>query len=218
MRGMFEVYVKTHFSAAHSLKGYPGDCARVHGHNWVIEVFVQCKELDEIGIGIDFRDIKQTVNDVLEEHRGRLDMFQQLSCITTTEHDLDRLLEQALVSVNSTLDAESSSIMLCESDSLVVRACVRTNGDKDIVGTRQPRNAGIAGYVARLQQVLMVLDLHSDDRVDVTPGQEHKPPSFISVPILNRGRTLGVVNVVCKRNGLPRQSVGRGTRCGWRYR
>jgi 6-pyruvoyltetrahydropterin/6-carboxytetrahydropterin synthase len=66
MPGVFEVYVKTQFSAAHSLKGYPGDCARVHGHNWIIEVFVKCKELDEIGIGIDFRDIKQSVKDVLQ--------------------------------------------------------------------------------------------------------------------------------------------------------
>ena len=66
MPGVFEVYVKTQFSAAHSLKGYPGDCARVHGHNWIIEVFVNCKELDEIGIGIDFRDIKQSVKDVLQ--------------------------------------------------------------------------------------------------------------------------------------------------------
>jgi len=145
----------------------------------------------------------RAVNDVLEEHRGRLDMFQQLSCITTTERDLNRLLDQALVAINSAVDAESSSIMLCEGDSLVVRACCRSDGDKDIVGTRQPRNAGIAGYVARLQQVLMVRDLHSDDRVNVTPGQEHKPPSFISVPVLQRGRTLGVVNVGCKRDGLP---------------
>lgn len=66
MPGVFEVYVKTHFSAAHSLKGYPGDCARVHGHNWIIELFVKCKELDDVGIGIDFRDIKKSVNDVLE--------------------------------------------------------------------------------------------------------------------------------------------------------
>jgi len=66
MAEMFEVYVQAHFSAAHSLKGYPGDCARTHGHNWIIDVFVKCKELDEIGIGIDFRDIKQGVKDVLE--------------------------------------------------------------------------------------------------------------------------------------------------------
>ena len=66
MPGVFEVYIQTHFSAAHSLRGYPGDCARTHGHNWIIEVFVKCKELDGIGIGIDFRDIKKGVKEVLE--------------------------------------------------------------------------------------------------------------------------------------------------------
>ena len=66
MPGIFEVYVKTHFSAAHALRGYPGDCARLHGHNWIIEAFVKCKDLDEIGIGIDFSDIKKGVKDVLQ--------------------------------------------------------------------------------------------------------------------------------------------------------
>ena len=65
MAGVFEVYVKSHFSAAHSLRGYPGDCARLHGHNWMVEVFVRCAELDELGIGIDFRDINAAVKDVL---------------------------------------------------------------------------------------------------------------------------------------------------------
>ena len=66
MPGVFEVYVKTHFSAAHSLKGYQGDCARVHGHNWIIEVFVRCEDLNEIGIGIDFRDVKEGVKEVIQ--------------------------------------------------------------------------------------------------------------------------------------------------------
>lgn len=66
MPPVYEVYVKTHFSAAHSLCGYPGDCARLHGHNWIVEVYVRCKELNDIGIGIDFRDIKRAVKDVME--------------------------------------------------------------------------------------------------------------------------------------------------------
>jgi 6-pyruvoyltetrahydropterin/6-carboxytetrahydropterin synthase len=66
MPGIFEVYVKTHFSAAHSLRGYAGDCSRVHGHNWIIEVYVKCMELDGIGIAVDFRDIKLEVKDVLK--------------------------------------------------------------------------------------------------------------------------------------------------------
>ncbi|MCJ7810528.1 MAG: 6-carboxytetrahydropterin synthase, partial [Desulfobulbaceae bacterium] len=48
MRGVFEIVVQSHFSAAHSLRGYAGDCARTHGHNWIIEVYVRCRELNEI--------------------------------------------------------------------------------------------------------------------------------------------------------------------------
>ena len=66
MPGIFEVYVKSHFSAAHSLEGYPGDCAHIHGHNWMVEVFVKCAQLDEIGIGIDFREIKQALKEVIQ--------------------------------------------------------------------------------------------------------------------------------------------------------
>ncbi|MCD6293598.1 MAG: 6-carboxytetrahydropterin synthase QueD, partial [Deltaproteobacteria bacterium] len=66
MTKVFEIYVQTHFSAAHALRGYPGDCARVHGHNWIIDVFVRCSELNEIGIGIDFREIKDSVKRVLK--------------------------------------------------------------------------------------------------------------------------------------------------------
>jgi 6-pyruvoyltetrahydropterin/6-carboxytetrahydropterin synthase len=66
MMEVFEVYIQTHFSAAHALRGYPGDCARTHGHNWIIDVFVKCRKLNEIGIGVDFRDIKVGVKDVLK--------------------------------------------------------------------------------------------------------------------------------------------------------
>src|SRR5208283_3953674 len=65
MAEVFEAYVKTHFSAAHRLNGYPGDCAKTHGHNWIVEAYVKCSQLDGIGIGIDFRDTKDAVSEVL---------------------------------------------------------------------------------------------------------------------------------------------------------
>jgi len=78
---IFELYITTHFSSAHLLKGHPGECARLHGHNWLIEVFVRCHELNEIGIGIDFKDIKQEVKEVLQT----LD-HQNLSELPAFEH------------------------------------------------------------------------------------------------------------------------------------
>ena len=66
MPGIFEISVTTEFSAAHSLQGYPGNCAQVHGHNWTVEVFVRCRELNAIGIGIDFREVKRAIRESIE--------------------------------------------------------------------------------------------------------------------------------------------------------
>jgi 6-pyruvoyltetrahydropterin/6-carboxytetrahydropterin synthase len=55
---MFELRIKVDFPAAHHLEGYPGDCARPHGHNWVLEVFARSKKLDSIGLAVDFRTLK----------------------------------------------------------------------------------------------------------------------------------------------------------------
>ena len=56
---MFALKIVTDFASAHSLRDYPGDCARLHGHNWQVEVSVCSQVLDDSGIAIDFREIKK---------------------------------------------------------------------------------------------------------------------------------------------------------------
>ena len=56
---MFVLKIVTDFASAHSLRDYPGDCARLHGHNWQVEVSVCSQALDDSGIAIDFREIKK---------------------------------------------------------------------------------------------------------------------------------------------------------------
>jgi len=68
---MFVLKIVTDFAAAHSLRDYPGNCSRLHGHNWGVEVKVQSEVLDETGIAIDFREIKNQTKEVVE----RLDHF-----------------------------------------------------------------------------------------------------------------------------------------------
>lgn len=63
----FEVYTQAHFSAGHHLRGYLGNCEQPHGHNWIVDVYVECDQLNEIGISIDFRDVKKAVKIALEE-------------------------------------------------------------------------------------------------------------------------------------------------------
>lgn len=55
------------FASAHSLRGYPGDCANLHGHNWKIEVEVIGEKLNDIGMVIDFKMIKKEAKAVIKE-------------------------------------------------------------------------------------------------------------------------------------------------------
>jgi len=64
---MFTAKVIDSFSAAHSLREYQGDCERLHGHNYRVELVVCARELDAIGIVMDFRDLKQALKGVLKE-------------------------------------------------------------------------------------------------------------------------------------------------------
>jgi len=62
----FELSIQTHFSAAHQLRDYPGDCARLHGHNWHVSLYVECEQLDELGLGIDYKVLKNELKAALE--------------------------------------------------------------------------------------------------------------------------------------------------------
>jgi len=68
---MFEVSVTSHFSAAHHLDGYRGGCEAQHGHNWEVEVFVAGDSVDEIGMLVDFREVKEVLAAELDklDHR-----------------------------------------------------------------------------------------------------------------------------------------------------
>lgn len=64
---MYDIFIKTHFAGAHHLRDYPGDCEKPHGHNWKIRVTVRATEVDELGMGIDFKVLKKKVNATVDE-------------------------------------------------------------------------------------------------------------------------------------------------------
>ena len=64
---MYEIKKTFEISAAHWLKlDYESKCATLHGHNWIIAVYLRSKELNANGMIMDFTEIKQKVT-------GRLD-------------------------------------------------------------------------------------------------------------------------------------------------
>lgn len=63
---MYELIIISDFASAHNLRGYEGECERLHGHNWKVEVAVASKKLNKIGLAVDFKVLKRTLENIIE--------------------------------------------------------------------------------------------------------------------------------------------------------
>lgn len=61
---MYEVKKRIEISAAHSLSlSYESKCGSLHGHNWIIDVYLRSETLNADGMVMDFTHIKDRVRD-----------------------------------------------------------------------------------------------------------------------------------------------------------
>ncbi|MCL5284364.1 MAG: 6-carboxytetrahydropterin synthase [Nitrospirae bacterium] len=63
----FSVSVKRTFAASHRIEGYPGLCARLHGHNWTVEAVFATGRLNSLGMAVDFHEIERWLDPLLGE-------------------------------------------------------------------------------------------------------------------------------------------------------
>lgn len=116
MPGVYEIYVKDHFAAAHSLKGYDGNCSNMHGHNWIVEAYIQCTKLNKLGIGVDFRDVKGIVKDVLSKlDHTNLNEVVEFSSINPTSENISKFLDTELSRRLNTEHVTVTKVMVFES-------------------------------------------------------------------------------------------------------
>ena len=80
---MYRIDFKTQFSAAHQIRRYPGDCGDLHGHNFKVKVSLKTNELDKLGIGFDFRELKKLTNEIVDkldhQNLNNLPQFKELN-------------------------------------------------------------------------------------------------------------------------------------------
>lgn len=95
---MYTLQVEGAFEAAHLIPDYPGKCAHLHGHNWVIEATVKGTELDELGMLVDFKAVKAALKEVLDrfdhQYLNELEPFR--SGLAPTAENLSKLIFDGL--------------------------------------------------------------------------------------------------------------------------
>lgn len=86
--------IRAHFDAAHKLLlPYESKCKNLHGHRWEILVRVQIKEIAIYGICVDFKELKQAINDCLPDHQCLNDLWPDEN---PTAENLVRIIFKAL--------------------------------------------------------------------------------------------------------------------------
>jgi GAF domain-containing protein len=124
--------------------------------------------------------------------------------------DAEQRLLQSIVDATAILfDAEAASIALYEpaEDRLVFRVAAGAQG-AGAIGLAIPPTRGLAGYVFSTGQPLALSDVGSDPRFDRAAAERtgYVPRSIAAVPLVDRGSTVGVLQVLDKR-GSPTFSL-----------
>ena len=122
MSAIYTIKIITDFAAAHLLRGYAGECSRLHGHNWKVEVEVVATVLNEVGMGVDFKDIKASTKEVIGgmDHRNLNDL-PPFDRINPTAENIAAHIYRTLADKLNDERAQVSAVTIWETE----RACVK---------------------------------------------------------------------------------------------
>ena len=128
MAARYQLKVVTDFASAHTLRDYPGACSRMHGHNWKVELEALATQLDDIGMGVDFKVMKQAAREVSGEldHRylNELEPFKEIN--PTAENIAAYMYKEISARINSET-IKVTALTLWETE----RACVRYSEENE---------------------------------------------------------------------------------------
>ena len=126
MNPSYTLKILADFASAHTLRDYPGDCSRMHGHNWKVEVEVTATALNEYEMGMDFKTIKTATRDLAKtlDHRY-LNDIPPFDVRNPTAENIAQYFYQRLSDTLNISTARVSAVTLWETD----RACVRYTED-----------------------------------------------------------------------------------------
>lgn len=135
----------------------------------------------------------------IERLRQEHEIYSDLASALTSSLNLSEILENMMAKVGELLKPRNWSLLLVEpgGEHLCFEIAVGEGAD-GLKGCRLKIGEGIAGWVAKTGEGVLLEDARNDkrfcDRFDQL--NQFKTRSIICVPLKNRGRTLGVIELV----------------------
>jgi GAF domain-containing protein len=133
-----------------------------------------------------------------------LERLLEISSHLNSTLKLDELLGEIMSAATELTGSETSSLLLVDEEGGDLTVEVATGKPGEAVARQQvPAGQGIAGWVVENGEAVIVDDPKSDDRfygdIDEKTGFETK--NMLAVPMTSKERTIGVIEVINKRDG-----------------
>ncbi len=124
MTASYTLKITLDFAAAHHLRNYPGNCSRLHGHNWKVEAEVIVNNLNEVGMGIDFKTIRTATRDIAErlDHQN-LNELEPFRKTNPTAENIAAYFYNELVKTINDNRVKVAAITIWETERASVRYC-----------------------------------------------------------------------------------------------
>lgn len=136
---------------------------------------------------------------------AELATLNDIAAAVTSSLNTREIYHLVMEKINEYFRVDAGSLlMLDEETEELVFVMTLEAGEEKLFGVRVPRGQGIVWSVAESQQYDIVNDVHTDPRFfrDVSDSVGYEVRTILCVPILVKGRTIGVIELLNKRDGL----------------
>jgi PAS domain S-box-containing protein len=135
---------------------------------------------------------------------AELATLNDIAAAVTSSLDPREIYHLVMEKINQFFRVDAGSLLMLDDETgELVFVMTLEEGQEKLVGLRVPAGMGIVGDVARTQQYAIVHDAESDPRFyrAVSDGIGYNVHSILCVPIVVKGRTIGVIELLNKRTG-----------------
>ncbi len=139
----------------------------------------------------------------LSERTMALQVLQQMTLKLTSDLNIETLLNNILNSAIKVVGAVAGSLLLLDrrTDELIFEVVIGGGGEA-LEHQRMPKDKGIAGWVLKTQEPLIVDDVGQDPRLyKGIQSSNFRTANIICVPLITRGKAIGVLQVLNKISG-----------------
>ena len=137
----------------------------------------------------------------LDQLRAELELINDISKTLTSSIDISEVLKILMVKVGQFLKAKNWSLLLLDEERQVLRFEIAVGeAAGSLLGKEFSVSEGIAGWVVRNKTPVLISNVKGDERFcsrfDMETNFETR--SVVCVPLINKGRVLGVIELVNK--------------------